>query len=128
MPDTITVKDTGAKFAPHPEGQYAALCVDTIDLGERVESFPGKPPKCSAKCVIAFWTGEENPDTGERLLVHAEFTVSMNERAGLRKFLEDWRGKSYREEEAKSGVPLHKLVGVPALISIEHKTSANNRR
>ena len=51
----------------------------------------------------------------------------MNEKAGLRAFLESWRGKSYNDETAQAGVPLHKLVGNYALISVEHKKAASGR-
>ena len=127
MADEINVKGSESKFRPHPEGQFPAVCVDTINLGERVEQYPGKPARVVHKCAVVFLTGAENPDTGELHDLSAEFTVSMHENAGLRKLLESWRGKSYSEDEAEKGVPLHKLVGVGALVSVEHKKSGSGR-
>ena len=127
MADQITAKDEGVKFLPHPEGQYGARCVDVIDLGNRVEQYQGKPPRVAHKCALVFDAGEKNPENGEPHVVHVEFTVSMFERAGLRLFLESWRGRSYREDEARDGVPLHKLEGAAALISVEHKESKGGR-
>jgi hypothetical protein len=92
-----------------------------------VEQFKDNPPRIVSKCAILFQTGEKNADTGELHLVSAEFTVSMNEKAGLRLLLEAWRGKSYTAEQAEAGVPVHKLEGVPALISVEHKKSGAGR-
>lgn len=127
MADQVTAKDSGVKFLPHPEGQFVARCVDTINLGERVEQFQNNPPRVVSKCALVFQTPERNPETGEQHIVHAEFTVSMNEKAGLRLLLEAWRGKTYTDEQAEAGVPVHKLVGQAALISVEHKKSAGGR-
>ncbi len=127
MPDQVTAKGGESKFRPHPEGQYVR-CVDTIDLGEKVEDFVGTPKKLVHKCALVFRTGEQNADTNESIDIAQEFTVSMNEKANLRKFLEGWRGKAYTNDEAEGGVPLHKLVGNLVLLSIEQKTSASNRR
>ncbi len=126
MSDSITAKGSDAKFKPHPEGQYVGQCVDTIDLGEKVESGPDWPEKLTHKCVIVFRTGEKN-DNGDFIDVSREFTVSMGEKANLRKFLEQWRGKPYAASQVEEGVPLHKLTGQQALLTISHKVSSNGR-
>lgn len=123
MPDNVTAQDKGQSFTPHDEGQFTAVCADVVDLGERVEQYPGQPARVAAKCALVFVTTTK----GETQDVSAELTVSMNEKAALRGILEAWRGKSYTPDQAKAGVSLHKLVGVPALISVEHKTSAKGR-
>lgn len=102
------------------------VCVDTIDLGEKVEQYPGSPAKIVHKCAVVFQSGERNEE-GRLHELSAEFTVSMYETAGLRKLLEAWRGRAYTEEEAKKGVPVHKLVGQPALIQVTHKVSGKGR-
>jgi len=51
----------------------------------------------------------------------------MNERSGLRRFLESWRGRSYTPDQAAEGVPLHLLEGLSALLTIEHRRSAKGR-
>jgi hypothetical protein len=127
MSDTITAKGSDTKYQSHPEGQFVAQCVDTINLGEKVEEFAGKPPKITSKCAIVFRTGERNAETGEYIDVAGEFTVSMGEKANLRKFLEQWRGKPYKVEQIEEGVPLHKLTGQYGLLTVAHKTSRNNR-
>lgn len=128
MADTITVKaEAGSGFAPHPEGQYAIRCVDVLDMGEKVEQFGDHPAKLTRKIALVFRSEEVN-ETGQFYEVSREFTLSMNEKANLRKFLASWRGKSYTEAEAAEGVPLHKLEGACALASIEHKTSERTGR
>ena len=56
------------------------------------------------------------------MVISQEFTLSMNEKANLRKFLESWRGKGFTEEEAKV-FDITKLLGVPCMLSIIHKES-----
>jgi hypothetical protein len=126
MADAINATKTAAKFESHPEGSFAARCVDTIDLGEKVSSFPGSPTKLLHRCAIVFRTGEVNT-AGEPIDMAQEFTVSMHEKSTLRPFLERMRGKSYTEEQAEAGVPLDKLVNQPAFITVEHKTSQKGR-
>jgi len=123
MPDEVNARDKGGNFTPHDEGQFAARCVDTIDLGQRIEQYQSQPARVVDKAAIVFVTDSE----GETKDIAIEFTVSMNKKANLRKFLEGWRGKSYTEEQAKKGVPLHKLVGQGALVSVEHHTSGTGR-
>ncbi len=129
MSDTINAKGSDSKFKPHPEGQFVGVCADTIDLGDRVEAFANTPPKLAHKCAIVFRTGERNEQTGEPIDISREFTVSMGDKANLRKFLEQWRGKPYTtaEVEQGDGVPLHKLTGQPALITVSHKQSGQGR-
>lgn len=128
MADAVTARDAGQKFTPHPEGQFPAVCVDVVNLGDRVEQFLDKPKRLVPKVALVFQTGEINADTNELHQVSVEFTISMGEKANLRKFLEQWRGKKYTEEQAEAGVPIHKLEGHPALITVEHKVSKQNRR
>ncbi len=127
MSDTITAKGSDSKFKPHPEGQFIGVCVDTIDLGDNVETFANTPPKLAHKCVLVFRTGERNEDTGDYIDIGREFTVSMGEKANLRKFLEQWRGKAYDTDAIEAGVPLHKLTGQPGLLTISHKKSGQGR-
>lgn len=126
-PDIITAKETSVQFTPHPEGQFPMVCVDVIDMGERVKSFVGKDPYIAHEASLVFQSGEVN-EAGRVHEVTVDFTVTMGKKGNLRAFLESWRGKSYTEAEARDGVPLHKLVGKPALVSVEHKTSPTTGR
>jgi hypothetical protein len=126
MADDINVAKTSSTYESHPEGSFVAKCVDTIDLGEKVSAFPGAPTKLLRRCALVFRTGEVNSE-GHPIDIAQEFTVSMHEKSALRPFLERWRGKSYTEEQAEQGVQLGKMVGFPAQVTIEHKTSGKGR-
>ena len=127
MSDAITAKAAESTFVPHPDGQFVGQCVDTIDLGEKVQDFPGTIPYLAPTCALVFRTGEKNPETGEYIDVFKEYTVSMGEKANLRKDLTQWRGKAYTKDEAEAGVPLDKLTGNHALLTISHRTSAKGK-
>lgn len=126
MADEVVATGGENKYKPHPEGQYVAQCVDVVDLGVRVEAYPGQPHRLVKKVALIFHTGQLRDD-GQPFDLGAEYTVSMSEKAALRATLESWRGKSYDDETAKAGVPLHMLVGHHALISVENRKSAQGR-
>jgi hypothetical protein len=121
MADTIVAKNEGGTYQLAPAGQYQAVCCDVVDLGIVETTWKGNIKKVH-KCAIIFQL-DELDDKGKRYEVAERFTVSMYDAARLRKFLGDWRGKSYTDEEAEVGAPLHKLEGINALVQIEHNTS-----
>lgn len=127
MSDTILARGSDSKFKPHPTGQYVAQCVDTIDLGEKVQDFPGSTPYVAQACALVFRTGERNDETGDYIDIAKEYTVSMGEKANLRKDLQQWRGREYTKEQVEEGVPLDKLTGNHALITVSHRTSGKGR-
>ena len=96
-------------------------------MGESVQDFADKPKYLAQKCALVFRTGEKNEETSSYIDVSGEFTLSMGEKANLRKFLEQWRGKPYTVEQVDAGVPLDKLVGNWALLTVAHKKSAKGR-
>lgn len=125
--DQITAKSDGSKtWAKASEGQHQCVLVDVIDLGMQQESYMGGPPKMVHKCALVWQIEEINPDTSNPFEMSKEFTVSMGEKANLRKFLGVWRGKSYTDAEATEGAPLHKLYAINGLMGIEHKQSKSN--
>ena len=127
MSDRITATATPSTFKVHDEGQFVAQCVDTIDLGKKVQDFPGTTPYLAPTCALVFLTGEKN-DAGELIEVSREFTVSMGDKANLRKFLEQWRGRPYTREAIEAGVPLDKLTGNYGLITVTHRESAKGKK
>ncbi len=125
--DQIVARGGDTKeWAKAPEGQHQGVLVDVIDLKMHPNVYQGVTKGEVHKCALVFQIDEVNPDTGRRFELSRDFTVSMNEKANLRKFLGMWRGKSYTEAEAEEGAPLHKLEGVNALIQVEHKQSKAN--
>jgi hypothetical protein len=122
-PDTFEVSmDVQAPRTLCPAGTHPVVCVDGIHLGHTVEQYKDNPPKLVQKYVLVFQTRAINPDTGRRFELSREFTASMHENAGLRKFLGQWRGRAYTDAEAVN-VKLHMTVGFPGLATVEHRAS-----
>lgn len=105
----------------HPEGQFAAVCLDLIAMGYRVQEFQGHQ-SASESVVFVFGTGEKN-SKGFEFYVASEMTLSTSPKGRLLKFLTDWRGKPFTSEEMLGGFKLASLVGKVALISLVRKVS-----
>ena len=61
----------------------------------------------------------------EPRLLSREFTLSMNSKSALRKFLDTWRGVPFTESESRS-FDVTKLIGVPCMLSVCLKTSKSS--
>jgi hypothetical protein len=123
VPDEIIAR-RDAK-APHPDGSYPAVCVDVIDLGDAIDNYQGNI-NILPKLVLVFQTNAEDPDTHGPLQIHIEVTNSFGKKARLRKLLESWRGRPYSDDEARAGVPLHKLEKANCILNVIHKTSQSS--
>lgn len=124
MADEYTIKN---EYEIASAGPCLAVCVDFINLGDSVEQYMDNPPRVVPKGALVFQIEERNRVTGKPFEPSVEKTLTFGNKAGLRKFLEAWRGRAYTDEEARKGAPLHKLVGQSAIVTIEHKTSAGGR-
>lgn len=126
MADDIILKKEPREL--HPEGQFAAVCLDLISMGMRVNEFQGHQ-SASESCVFVFATGEKT-SKGQEFYVSTEMTLSMSPKAKLPKFLTGWRGKAFTNDELAAGVDLKALVGKTALVSLVKKfaiTTGNPR-
>lgn len=127
-PDDVVAKNSGGGFAAHPAGQFPMVCVDVVDLGRSIEQFKNEPPREVPKIALVFVSGARQADEQKSLaLVTVEMTNSSGEKANLRKFIEDWRGKSYTPEQLADGLPVTKLYGQVALVNVEHILTRKGR-
>lgn len=115
----IYAKASGTSFTPAPAGSHAAVCVDVVDLGQLKVSWGGKE-KTQHKIRIV-WQIDEDRDDGKPYQVSRRYTLSLHEKASLRRDLEAWRGKQFTEQELQ-GFDVEVLLGVPALLSLIHAT------
>jgi hypothetical protein len=109
----------------HPADTVLMQCVDVVALGVRPETYLGKDKGLKPKCSIVFRSTENRTD-GTPFDLSREFTVSTGPKAALRAFLESWRGAAYEDEWPD--VPLHKMVGTWAMVSVIHKKSADGSK
>jgi hypothetical protein len=119
----------GSNYEPLEAGTYAARCYSMVYLGTLDEKFQGQE-KTQKKVRLTFELPTElkvfKEEKGEQpCVLSKEFTLSMHEKSGLRKFLQNWRGKAFTEDEAKK-FDITVLLGKPCMLSVIHKTSAAN--
>jgi len=122
----INATNTGVKRELVPAGNYVARCYSMIHIGTVKENIKGED-KWIDKIKITWELPTElrvfKEENGEQpMVISQDFTLSMNEKANLRKFLESWRGKGFTEDQAKS-FDVTKLLGIPCMLNIIHKAS-----
>jgi hypothetical protein len=119
---------TGGDFAPTPEGQHAMVCCRVIDLGTQRTEYQGET-KMLRKILIG-WEVPAERINGEPVLHLAKYTWSFHEKANLRKDLESWRGRKFKDEDfagPPNGFHIKNLIGVPCYGQIVHEQSQNGK-
>ena len=127
-------KDSGGEgnFKKVPPGVYVARCYSLIDMGTQV-SDGQYGSKEQHKIRIGFEIFGED-DAGQPLTIDMDgkempltisktYTLSLHEKAGLRKDLAAWRGRDFTEEEAKA-FDVSKLINAYCMVNVT--TSENN--
>jgi len=109
-------------------GTHIARCYSMVHLGTVQWEYLGEvkhTDKVRLTFELPFETKVFNEDKGEQpMVISKEYTLSLHEKANLRNDLENWRGKSFTEEEVKA-FDISKLIGVPCSVSIVHKVAKN---
>src|ERR1700684_2934792 len=114
----IVAKASGGNDCkPAPAGTHAAVCCDVVDLGMLEVSFGGKT-KTQHK-VNLVWQIEEDRDDGKPFTVRKRYTLSLHEKASLRKDLESWRGRAFTPAELE-GFDLEVLIGIGCMLNVIH--------
>jgi hypothetical protein len=100
-----------------PEGLHSACCVDVVNLGIVQGAYGAKH-----KVRLVWQLDLIDEEHGRRFDVARVYTLSLHERAALRKDLESWRGRKFSELEL-DGFDLEKLLGVNAQVQVTHDLS-----
>lgn len=127
---TIIAENKPSDFVLMPSGNHIARCYAMVQIGTIKEESGVYAGKEQHKVRITWETPHESHDFGKGMQpfsISKEFTLSMNEKATLRKMLESWRGRAFTEDEAKA-FDITKLVGVPCMINVIHKTSGKGNQ
>jgi len=128
----LIAKESGGSstFTPVPQGMHLARCYRVVDLGTQKSEYLGTI-KHLPKVMLQFEVfGEDesgNPiltNKGEPMTISKNFTLSLAEKATLRKDLQTWRGRDFTADELR-GFELKNVLGVWAMISVV-KAEGNN--
>jgi len=124
----IMATDTGGggDFTPVPQGTHIAICDQVVDLGKQVIKSQMYGESVKHQVYIRWQIPEERYEyeyEGEKRegpsAIGKTYTVSLGEKANLRKDLQAWRGKPFTPDELR-GFDIAKLLGVPATITVTH--------
>lgn len=126
----LIAKEGEGSFTPVPPGMHLARCYRVVDLGTQKSEYLGTIKHLS-KVMLQFEVhGEDDAGKpiltakGEPMTISKNFTLSLAEKATLRKDLQTWRGREFTPEELR-GFELKNVLGAWAMISVI-KTTGNN--
>lgn len=116
----IIAKEENVSEQP-PIGMHQAVCAMVCDIGTHKGEFQGRATL--RRQVVVIWEIDEKKTlgqfAGERFQVSKFYTLSLDEKANLRKDLQSWRGRPFTDEELK-GFDLEKLTGANCFLNIIH--------
>jgi hypothetical protein len=115
----------GSTFTPCPAGSYLARCVRLVDLGTQQTDYQGES-KTAHKVLLGFEVLDTDTrrDDGEPFVLSKRYTLSLHEKAALRKELASWRGRDFTPEELK-GFDLRNILGKECFISVVEATKGD---
>lgn len=122
----IIAKETSGKdFKKVPPGVHFAICNMVVDCGLQ-EGFSGKPQHK----VYLRWEVPDERVSYEKDGVQIEgpcsigcmYTLSLSEKANLRKTLENWRGRPFTPQELQ-GFDITNVLGKCCQIQVMHEES-----
>jgi hypothetical protein len=124
----LIAKEVGGSsdYTPVPEGTFQAVCNMVVDLGLQNTNFQGKDAvkhQCWIRWELPTERLELTNQSGAVISVPMSigklYTLSLHEKATLRKDLEGWRGRAFTAQELQ-GFDLFKLGGIPCQVSVVH--------
>jgi hypothetical protein len=127
----IVAKATDGKtFDPVPQDIHRAVCYSVVDIGT---TYDERYKKEKRQIVITWELIDERIDLereGETVnlprAISETYTLSLGDRANLRKMLQSWRGKDFTEQELQ-GFDLKNILGVPCQVQVMHRKKPDGR-
>jgi hypothetical protein len=124
MPILATDNSGGQTFKKVPPGAHFAICNMVVDCGLQ-EGFQKKPQHK----IYLRWEVPDERVSYEKDGATVEgpcsigrfYTLSLSDKANLRKDLENWRGRTFTADELK-GFDIENVLGKPCQIMVTHET------
>jgi hypothetical protein len=117
---SLIATESSVKYENAPEGVAACRCYRIIDLGTQESDYQGQ--KKIAHKILVNWelVGTSNAE-GKPYTIGKKYTLSLSEKATLRKDLEAYRGRKFTPAELE-GFDISKLINAPCMLNIIHAT------
>lgn len=116
------IADNKGNFELTPTGTFVARCIKVIDLGtQHSEKFN----KNQRKVMVAWELPTEPMTDGRPFGVAKRYTISLTDKASLRKDLEAWRGRPFTKEELE-GFDLKNILDKTCYLNITHTERDGN--
>ena len=130
----LVAKDSGGEstFTPVPPGMHLARCYRVVDLGTQKIEWQGQI-KHLKKIKVQFEVhGEDDQgkplvtNKGEPMSISKNYTLSLSEKANLRKDLQGWRGRDFTPDELR-GFELKNILDKWAMLSVAKSMGKNGK-
>lgn len=118
----------GTDFEIPPPGNHAAICNLICDVGLQPGSgmYPEEKPQVYIRFELVDEIRKYKDKGGHEveapMTIGRMFTASMHEKANLRKFVESWSGKPFKDDDEASEYEFKKLPGKSCLLNVVHVT------
>ena len=123
MTSELIAKETSNNVDPIPEGVHVGVCYSVVDVGTQ---YSEKFDKVSRKFVVTWEVPGCRVDVergGKKVnlprAISKKYTLSLADKAILRKDLEAWRGRAFTVEELK-GFDVKQLIGAACQLQVIH--------
>lgn len=129
MPIIAEDNGGGKDFKQVPPGCHFAICNMVVDLGIQETTFKGQA-KSQHQVYLrwevpderASWETKEGKEVEGPCNIGKTYTLSLSEKANLRKVLENWRGQPFSDQELR-GFDITQVVGKCCQIMVQHNVS-----
>ena len=125
---SVSIDSGGKEFPPVTDMIQPAVLADIVDKGMVENKF--KPGTKQRKCYFMWMVAEEDED-GRNKRVFESFTVSLNEKATLRKRLKDFGLTDAKIAELKAAgkeVELDSYLGTQRMLVLTEEDGTDNRK
>ncbi len=112
----LTASNKGGNFELVPAGPKVGRCFWVIDLGTQHNEMYDKDVN---QVLIGWEFPNDCMEDGRPFSLTNFYTVSLSEKANLRRDLEAWRGRAFTDAELE-GFNLKNILGVTAYINVVH--------
>ncbi len=110
-------------FENPPAGVYPVRLYRIVDLGTQPVEYQGQI-RHARKIAFTFeLLGDERMSDGRPYSITKRMTASLANKSALRSFLEQWRGRAYKDEELADGLDLSRILGQYGLANIQEGIS-----